>query len=208
MKNTQLLFLIAIVFAGCTSTNLISSWKDPALQPQKFSKILVIGMAGSKDRDIRENLENAMSQQLTANGMSAATATSIFGPKTFENLSEAEAVNQISDKGFDGVMILSLLDKNKERYYSPGRMSYTPFAMVRSHWYPYYRVIYNRTYTPGYYNTSVDYTLEANLYSSKGETLDYSAQAKTFDPSNASALATSFSKTVIADMLKKGVITK
>lgn len=208
MKSMQLLFLIAILFAGCTSTNLISSWKDPGLQPQKFSKILVIGMAGSKDRDIRENLENAMAQQLTANGMSAATATSIFGPKTFENLSEAEAVSQISDKGFDGVMILSLLDKNKERYYSPGRMSYTPFAMVRSHWYPYYRVIYNRTYTPGYYNTSVDYTLEANLYSAKGETLDYSAQAKTFDPSNASALATSFSKTVIADMLKKGVITK
>ncbi|WP_143307216.1 hypothetical protein [Chitinophaga vietnamensis] len=208
MKVSPLLLLAAMLLAACSSTSLISTWKEPGLPPQKFSKVLVLGMAGAKDREIRESLENAMSQQLTASGIQAATATATFGPKAFEGLSETEAVSQVSDKGFDGVMILSMLDKNKEKYYSPGRMSYTPFAVIRSHWYPYYRVIYDRTYTPGYYSTSVDYTLEANLYSVKGQTLDYSAQGKTFDPSNASALATSFSKAVVADMQKQGVVAK
>jgi hypothetical protein len=208
MKHAPLLLFLALFLGACSSTSLISSWKEPGLSPQKFSKILVVGMAGSRDREIKENLENAMSQQLIAHGMQAATASSILGPKAFENMSETEAVNQVSDKGFDGVLILSMLNKNKEKYYTPGRMSYTPFAVVRSHWYPYYRVIYDRAYTPGYYSSSVDYTLEANLYSTKGQTLDYSAQAKTFDPSNAMSLATSFSKTVIENMLKEGVIAK
>ena len=68
--------------------------------------------------------------------------------------------------------------------------------------------MYDRVYNPGYYTTTTDYTLEADLYRTKGDKLLYSAQAKSFDPGSASSLAGDFSKTLVQDMINKGVITK
>lgn len=201
------MFILIILLTSCSSTHLTSSWKAPDATAQKYNKILVLGMAGSKDRDIRESMENAMVQKLKDVNINANSATDIYGPKTFENMTEKEAIDMVDTKGFDGIIILSLLDQDQESNYTPGYISRTPYAVLRSHWYPYYRVLYDRTYTPGYYTTTTNYTLEANLYSTRGK-LQYSAQAKSFDPNNAESLSNDFSKALINDMMQKAVIIK
>ena len=207
----NLIFLLSIVMLiviSCNSTRLTSSWSLPNATTQKYNKVLVIGMTGAKDQEIRENIENSMAKKLKENNISAVTARSKYGPLTFQKMTDEEAMKMVKDDGFDGVMILALLDKNKEKNYTPGRVTSTPYAVVRRHWLPNYRVLYDRVYTPGYYTTLTNYELEANFYDMNRNELQYSAQAQSFDPGSASTLAGDFSKTVIDDMVKKGLVSK
>jgi hypothetical protein len=199
---------VALVIIACSSTKIISSWKAPDATPQKYQKILVIAMMGARDQEIREQVENAMVQQLQANGVNAVAATKQYGPKTFRNMTEEEAVKMVDNDNFDGVMVIELIDKQKEKYYTPGYLSYTPYGIIGGRWWPHYMVLYDRIYSPGYYTTATNYSLEVNLYDTKKQMLEYSAQAKTFDPASAKTLANGFSKTVVGDMLKSGIIMK
>jgi len=200
--------MAALLLFSCNSTKILSSWKAEDANAHKFDKVLVIGMMGARDRDIRESVENSMVQQLEANGIKGVAASKQYGPRTFRNMKEEEAVKMVNDDRFDGVVVIEMIDKNKEKSYTPGSVTYSPYGVIRGRWYPHYSVLYDRIYTPGYYSVSTNYSLELNLYDTKNDRLEYSAQARTFDPGSAQALASDFSKTVVADMMKKGVIVK
>jgi hypothetical protein len=206
-KYLVLVFSIcATLLISCNTTRITSSWSLPGASAHKYNKVLIIGMTGAKDRELRENMENSVAKGLNAYGINAVTASTKYGPKTFQNMSDDEAAKMVKDDGFDGVIMVALLDKNKEEYYTPGRVARTPYAIVRSRWSRNYRVLYDRVYTPGYYSTTTNFELEANFYDA--DTLQYSAQATSFNPGSPTTLATDFSKSIIDDMIKKGLITK
>lgn len=198
--------VVILTAASCSSTELLSSWKAENANLTTYNKVLVVGLAGAKDRPIRDNVEAAMVNSLKANNINAVAASETYGPKAFEKMTDAEVVSKVKSDGFDGIVILALLDKEKEKYYTPGNVSYTPYFTYYSRYWRSWRTMYDRVYEPGYYNTTTNYTLEANLYNVNQDKLEYSAQTKSFDPSNAVKLADSFTKTVVADMIKKGII--
>lgn len=192
-----------ILLIACNSTRLVSSWKAPDASLQSYHKILVIGLMGAKDRDIRENVENAMVASLRAHGLNAGSGYAEYGPKTFENQDENTALQKISSKGYDGTMTIALLDKSKAKHYNPGM--YMPEPYYGRFW-GYYHSIYGQLYEPGYYSVTTNYLLEANFYNLSSSKLIYSAQTKSFDPANAQKLASDFSKTLLNDMIVKGII--
>jgi hypothetical protein len=97
-KYLAFLFVICSVIAiSCSSTRLTSSWALPGATAHKYSKVLVIGMTGAKDRDIRENIESSVAKKLNENGIVAVTATSKYGPRTFQNMSDDEAMKMVKD---------------------------------------------------------------------------------------------------------------
>ncbi len=209
MKRLLFISSVAIMlFISCNSTHLISSWKAPDATSATYSKVLVVGLTGSKDADIRESVENAVAKRLMDYGVSAVGATQQYGPKSFKTMNEETAVKMVNDNGFDGVLVIALLDKDKERDYTPGYTTTSPYAIIRNRWYGGYSVLYDRVYTPGYYTTSTNYTLEANFYNTRGDKLIYSARTKSFDPNSAGDLAGDFSRTVIKDMEEKGLVKR
>jgi hypothetical protein len=206
----RILFAAMVVtawaIASCNNTKILSSWKAPDAGNNKYSKVLVIGITGSKDRELRNVIENSLAQKLEGQGVTAASSAQEYGPKSFRAVNEEEAVKMVNDKGFDAVMVVALLDKQKDRNYTPGYVTSQPYAVIRNRWYGNYSVLYDRIYTPGYYTTSTDYTLEASFYKTNGDKLLYSAEARSFDPNSSKDLAGDFSKTVIKDMISKGVL--
>lgn len=209
MKRIFLIGVVALLVAtSCNNTKLLSSWKAPNASMDKYNKILVVGMTGGKDRELRQPIEDAVAKRLQAEGINGETSTQQYGPKSFRTMSEEQAVKMVNDNGYDGVMVIALLDKNQERNYTPGYTTSTPYAVIRNRWYGGYSVLYDRVYNPGYYNTTTDYVLEASFYKTKGDKLIYSAQTKSFDPNSSADLAVDFSKTVVKDMFDKGVISK
>ena len=195
-----------MIFSSCSNTQLLTSWKAPEATVQSYDKVLVVALTGSRDRELRESIENAIAGRLKDKGVNVATATEQYGPKSFGTMSEDEAVRAVNDNGFDAVMVVSLLDKQQEHNYTPGYISSTPYA-VRNRWYGGYRIFYDRVYNPGYYTTTTDYTLEADFYQTKGDKLIYSAQGKSFDPNSSQDLAGDFSRTVVKDMIGKGILS-
>jgi hypothetical protein len=211
MKKYRLIILAGIVclsgilLNACNSTRLVSSWKARDGTLQQYHKILVIGLMGPKDRDVRENVENAMVTAFRAHGINAGSAFTEYGPGTFKNLDENTVLHRIQDKGYDGTFTIALLDKSKQKRYTPGYVSYFPQTYYSRFW-GYYRTVYGRIYEPGYYSVTTNYLLEANFYNLTTSQLEYSAQTKSFDPGNAQTLASDFSKTLLDDMIRKGII--
>lgn len=205
-KSIILLIVLVISISACTTTKVISSWKADYIPDNVMDKVIVLGIMGNREQ-IDQN-EQAMVQHLKNEGINAATATSVFGPKGFKGLSEDEITEKLRGSEFTSIMMLSLLDKEREKNYFPGSRYTVPRVVGYSRYYRRYLVVNDYVYTPGYYTSSTNYILEAEIYSIDDGELVYSAQTRSYDPANIHALAESFAKSIVSELNEKGIIRK
>jgi hypothetical protein len=210
MKNIKNLVLVAAIslLAACSSTKVTSSWKSPEATSENLSmkKIMVAALLPDKNRELQKSMEKQLVDELTAKGIQAVSAYEVYGPKYFPK-DENKAIEKLQSSGVDGFLTIVLLDKSKEKSYNPGFSRIGPVGYYRN-WYGYYRTVYGRVYTPGYYTTQNKYFWESNLYDVPGEKLIYSAQSESFDPSSIIQLASDYSGKLITDMTKQGLIAQ
>ncbi len=208
MKHFLLYLLLAALFAlgGCSTTTMISSWRAPEVHRQDLDKMLVLGMMGNKDRELRENLEVAIVQELQDRGINATPASTVFGPRGFKGLSEDQVTQKVKAEGYTSVLIVSLVDREKEKMYNPGMVYAQPVMVGYSRYYHRYMYVYKQVYSPGYYSNTTSYMLQGEIYSVKGNQLLYSGQTKSYDPSSSTSLAKGFSKTIVKDLQDKGLL--
>jgi hypothetical protein len=209
LKSTAVaMFAAATLFSSCSSTKLLSSYTAPNSKLQKSSKVLVMAMMGDQDKKLRANMEKIMVENFQARGINAGSAIEIFGGDALKSLDEKTAMKQIRDKGFDGAFTIALLDKTKESTYKYGRMMVAPYPYRFWGYYNnYYSNFYGRVYMPGYYSDDNKFILEGSVYGLDSDELLYSAKTKTFNPSSPKALASEFTKKLLNDMYKNGIIT-
>jgi len=210
MKNVFALLLLAVAIMACSSgTKVTSSWKSPDAPSSvaAYKKVMVVALLSEKDRNLQQAMETQLVGGLTANGISAASAYQTFGPK-ISTKTESQAIRQLKSAGADAVLTISLLDKTKEKSYVPGNATYQPYAPYYRNFWGYYNYSYNRMYTPGYYTTNTSYFWESNLYSLKNNKLVYSVQTESFDPSSAENLSKEYSKKILENMMKEGVLVQ
>lgn len=199
--------LLGISFWSCSpASSITSSYVDKeGVQPSSLSKMLILALTDDKNRSVQQSLENQFVKELRARGYEVESSFQEFGPRAFQGMTEAEAVRKLAEDGINGVLTVSLLNKEQEQNYNPGRTRLgAPF--ITRNWWGYYNVYYPRIYEPGYYTNSTNYFLETNLYSAGKDKLLYSAQSKTFDPGSAEGLAVSVSRAVVRDMVQKGIL--
>ncbi len=169
-----------------------------------MDKVLVLAMMA--DREAKDNIERIMSADLSAQGITAVTGTSVFGPKGFGNLTQEQVDSQLSNAGYDAIMIVCLTAKDKDIDYVPGSAYVSPYGPTYYGYYGRYRYMWDTIYSPGYYTTSTTYVLDADLYSLPSDKLIYSAQTRSYDPSNTKSLAESFSEEIIKDLKAQYII--
>jgi hypothetical protein len=119
--------------------------------------------------------------------------------------------SKIESMGFDGVVVVSLLDKKDRQQYVPGYTYYAPNHYYLSpgygfygYWYPTYEVVQSQ----GYYVNQTDIFLETTLFDLKTEELLWSAETETVNPSNIKSLASSYSYSVVNKMVDDRVVLK
>jgi len=210
MKTIKwLLFVLPVLMAACTSSKVTSSWKDPAASKDltQFKNILVVGMQPN-NRQLKEEMENYLTEDLKKKGVTATASFDAFGPKAFAKQTDDQIADMVRKKGYDGVITIALLDKQNEKSYVPGNVNYTPVGVYYSRFGRYYSTIYDRIYTPGYYSTSTDYFWETNFYDARADKLVYSAQSKSFDPSSITSMSKDYGKLIVTDLTEKGLIDK
>ncbi|MCC8143270.1 MAG: hypothetical protein LUD02_07500 [Tannerellaceae bacterium] len=207
MKKIILIPIVVIlILTGCTTTQLTSSWSVKNPPSNLMNKVLVVGVMA--DREEREKTEDAMVGELRKYGINASSAFELFGPKGFGDATEEQIAGQLRGSDYTSVMIVSLINKDKELRYVPGTYYGRPYYYGSRRYYRRYWTLYDNVYTPGYYTTTTNYVLEAEIYTvSDDDQLVYSAQTKTTDPNNASALAESFSKTIVSELRTKGLVS-
>lgn len=201
-------FAIIILLASCSSTKITSSWKATGATISHYDKVLVVGLLPPKYRNAQADMENRMVKDLKKNGVNATSAFAEFGPKAFNNKNEEKMLASLRDKGYNAAITITLQDKSSEKYRSAGSVTYQPVAVYRNRFSGYYSTVYNRYYTPGYTSTETNYLWETNMYDLKTDAMLYSVQSKSFNPSSAESIGKQYSKNIVKDMEKKGLITK
>ncbi len=203
-------FYISIVFAlllaGCSSSRITYSWKSDSVPVKTYNKIIVVALIKNNDLAMREKMEAHLVGDLSEHGYTVISSLKEYGPKSFENISEQEAISKLKSSGVDAVVTIVLLDKKREQYYVPGRVFYSPYTIYQRRFWGYYSTIYDRIYSPGYYQVDTRYFWESNFYEGENRELLYSAQTKSFDPASTETLAHQYGKLIVADMAKNGII--
>lgn len=199
-------FTIALFsIASCSSTEVLSSWSLSSPPADVMDKVIVLSVM--QDMQQKNYIEQAMVSELNKAGVNASAATSLFGPKGFNGLSEDQVANKLKGSNFTSVMIVSLINKERESRYVPGTRYSSPRIVGYSRYYRRYLVIYDEMYTPGYYTTNTNYVLEADIYTvNDDDELVYSAQTRSYDPESVKSLAESFSKAIVEELKTKGII--
>lgn len=197
--------LLALVLPACgPSSSLTHTWKAENVTAMNFRKIVVLGLL--KDQAFREKMEQHIVSDLQSLGYNAICSCDEYNPKAFEGLNEQQAISKLKNGGVDAVITIVMLDKEKERYYVPSRVYYTPYSSIHNRFYRYYNNMYERVTTEGYYVTNTRYFWESNLYDLSGDRLIYSAQSTSFDPASAESLGHEYGQMIVKNMVKNNVI--
>jgi hypothetical protein len=111
--------LFTLVAAGCASTTIQDTWKDPAFNGPKFQQVLVFGV--SRSDSTRRIFEDGFVSALQGAGAKGAPAYPVLpkvGPITNGELAQAIAQTQS-----DCVLVTRLLRVEKDVNVSPGYVS-------------------------------------------------------------------------------------
>lgn len=201
MKTKILLFItIIFIFSGCSSTTLVGSWIDPEVKSVEGKSIAIFCL--TPKIGVRDKVETTMADMLKAKGVNASRSLDFITPGKMDQ----EIITKILQQNkVTSVILVSLLDAQKETHYVPGSTAYYPSYYGRPY-YGYYGSVYSNVYDPGYYSTTTSYFIECNAYRLSDGKLAYSSQSKAVDPSSIDKFAYDYSKALIADLESKGVL--
>lgn len=220
MKKILFIIIIAWVFqTGCSGsgyTDVSGEWKKPGYTGKKFKKILVVAI--SNDQVKRTNVENAIVNELAKNQINAVSGSVVLDYPSLEiekgkidSAKIADVKNKLESLGYDGVIVVSLLDVKEKTNYVPG-MTYTTGFYGYGGMYPYrgfygyWPAAYNVVHTPGYYVNTTYIYLEARLFDLTSDELLWSVQTSTSNPSNIKDFAASYAQTIVNDAISSNII--
>ena len=206
MKFFFISFIGALTLFSCSSTKITSRWKADVKAQSAFTNIMTVVVAGDEERPLVEKLEKHIAGDFKRMGYTGLSAFQEFGPRVLKGLNESAVIAKLNEKGVDAVMMVSLLNKTKEKYYIPSRMQQTPYAYYYDKFERHYDVIYERTTLPGYYVDGTRYFWECSFYDIHTGRLLYSSISESFDPGSLEALAHQYGSWMISDMVKEKII--
>jgi hypothetical protein len=201
MKKIFLLGAITLVLNACApATRIDKSWRDPntTITDSSFSKVLVAALL--KNETTRRVVEDQLIQRFNGKGVAS------YRYFTDKELTEAKAAgfkDKLITEGFDGAVVMRLINVDKETSYVPGTATFPPYYGGFG---PYYFNSWSTFYSPGYYTTDKIYNVETNVYSFKQDKLIWSGITSTVNPAKTEKMFSEISDVVAAKMRGEGFL--
>lgn len=176
-RYTLLLFaalIAAVIVAGCASTQIVSTWKDPELGRVAFRKVLVVFQHA--EPAVRRALEDEMARDIP----DAQPAYTLFSDAEVGDLDRVKA--RVRAEGFDSAVIMRIVSVEREVSYRPGRVHAVP-AFYNEFW-GYWGHGWRAVYDPGYLRSDRIVTIATNVYSVGDDKLVWASQSETFNPAS------------------------
>lgn len=166
---------LAALASCAASTQLTSSWGDPAAADRGFKKVVVVG--ASPNASTRRMYEDAFVAELQSRGIEGI-ASYTFGGEG--QLDKEQAIVKLKEIGADGVIVTRLVDKETvQTYYPPTYSSVAAPSAYYGGWYGYYSMGYTYQSSPGYVAENKVYRIESNLYDVANDKLAWSGLTET-----------------------------
>jgi hypothetical protein len=201
-------FMLAFFLMGCFSTKITKVWTADNIAPKKYKKVLILGVLPENEKELQVKIENHLADDLREMGYLAIAANKIFPPGTFVRGDTARAVAALAGKGFDGIMTIVLLDKKKDTYYVPGKITDYSNIDRYSKFNLYYNTVADRIYAPGYFGEETKYIWENKFYDLTTNKLVYSARSRSFDYTSKNKLAHTYGMLMAESLVNKNILVK
>jgi hypothetical protein len=186
------LLFATVLSAACTATRITSIWKDPALGPFQFRR--VVGIAMSQDTALRRLAEDEFVRAVGA--PTAVAGYSIVPDDEMQNKDQVRA--RIEAAGVDGAVVFRVVGvENQERWVPP-----TYYGDAWGYW----GFAAPMVYQPGYLTTDRIVQVETNAYQVQNARLVWSARSETIDPKDAQQTIDEVVDATVKSMREDGIL--
>ena len=208
MKRILAFMLLLAGISACTpSQQVINSWVNPDVKPKdRYESVFIIAFA--QDAAAKIAVENELAKVIESRGRKAVKSSSVLSPAFLADTTNTrgELIKKIREAGCDAAFTVMLYDVKTEESYQPG----TAYYPVEHTFYDSYRryAVYYYGYVeePGYTITDQTLYFETNFYDmASGEMLS-SIQSDAFNPSDIPSLVKRYSKLMVSQLKKEGLI--
>jgi hypothetical protein len=199
MKRLISISLLIVILCACgTSAKIEKSWRDPAtsVDVTKLNKVLLVALLNSEAN--RRSTEDKLAAMLNGKGVPSYLN---YLTRDIKKDDESTLTKKMQSEGFDGAVIMRLVDVEKDERWVQG--SYPP---TYNRFWGYYWNYSNAFYDQGHYQTTKTYTVETNVYSFRQDKLVWSGITTSVDPSDLNKLMDATAETVFKEMKKQGFI--
>lgn len=189
--------LFALSLAACTpGTQIVNSWRDPdvVVNTAEIHKFVVAALL--KNPAVRRQVEDDMVAMFPGQAVQSYKELGVDELKENEEFYNAK----LKKEGYDGIVVMSLVNVNKDTRYVPGT-----YPVYYRSWRGYWGYSWNGFYDPGYYTTYKTYDVEVNVYSLKRNKMIWTGTTSTINPPHGE-LFHSVSKAVYNKMKKEGFL--
>ena len=184
--------LAGLLLAGCATTRITSTWRDPGVGPVQFRK--VVGIALSQDATLRRLAEDEF---VRAVGPGTAIAGYTVVPDD-EVRDKDKARARIEAAGVDGAVVFRLVGvETQERWVPP-----TTYGSAWGYW----GFAAPLAYDPGYLTTDRFVQVETAVYTVADARLVWAARSETINPSSTNSLIDDVVRAVVAEMRKEKLL--
>ncbi len=162
MKKALVLVLV-LCFIGCSTAQLVDSWKNPDVDSYVPSKVLVVGLTTSIEA--KKQFENKLKDEFLMRGAEAYTSLEVFDPAfTSEKLTESELTaleTQLLADGFDTIIFSKVVGSEDKIAYTKNFDVYDEtFVKFKEDYLRYQDIFYN----PDYYEEYTVYHAETSMF--------------------------------------------
>jgi len=193
------LILIVLLGMGCSSTELVDSWKNPDIVIFDASKVLIVGM--TSNLKAREDYETKMKRHFTNRGVEAMRSIDLFdvgftdSERSEEELDEVE--QSLLDKDFDAILFTKILGAEDKATFRKSMADLDSYYGTFKEDYISHQDIY---YDENYYEAYTVYHSETSLYCicvGKERELIWRGIIDITDPSNIKSAIDDYIKLVV-----------
>ena len=194
------------VLAGCTllsaacyhSTELAATWHEPNPKPLHFRKMIVVFV--TKSETFRRTMEDKLADQFP----NAVQSYKVLKTTDVSDVADGAKIRQqLAREGFDGALLMRVVNVDQRLTYTPGTYWYgPPYYTFAGYW----GTAWGYPYDPGYVNEDVIVSIETQIYSLQNDKLIWAGRSETTNPRSVSRLGDSVIKHVKKKLEKQGFL--
>jgi hypothetical protein len=198
MQLTRGVAYAALLAACAPTTELVNSWKDPDAGQVQFKKVVAACLC--RDPTMRRSVEDELSKRITG----STPAYTLISDDELRDRELAKA--KVHEAGFDGAVVMVLVNVDRTQTYVPGT-SYAVPAAYNTMWGG-WGYGWSAYYDPGYVREDQYVDFNTNVYQVEGERLIWASRSQTTNPSSVPGLVDEVISANVAELKKQGMLPK
>lgn len=196
MRTALVAIALALVLvAGCATTHIEDSWRNPEVGQIDFRRVVAIGL--TDDATLRRKVEDTLAR--LGGRAQIVPSHEFLSEAQLRDVEQAKAA--VRERGFDGAVVFRVVDTETRQTYVPGAYA-SPYYSL----WGYYGYVHPTVFDPGYVITDKVVEVETLLYRVSDAKLVWGGRSETLNPGSVQDLVQEVAAAVSDALREEGLV--